>query len=298
MCRSFRTAGRTWCLARRENTNTGTRQRFALQGTSSQYTADPSLVEAFQRLSEDSLNELEAALLVARVVDADIDIERVRERIASLEAAARSQGAVDVEGLLDLLRAQGFAQTSLADVDLSHSSIDWLLQQHQGLPIVVAVLVVTVARGLGMLAEGVNYPGHFLLRVDDALIDPLAMAVVDESSLRKIPGLTKDQMLSPASPVTMAFRMLNNLKAYYMRFENWSAMLLVTAYQMGIVHDDIALLSLVYFERGEYCQRMNDNDAALAEYARCAQLSPEAELVARANARMKQLLADDRGPVH
>ena len=269
-----------------------------MQGTSSQYTADSSLVEAFQRLSEDSLNELEAALLVARVVDADIDIERVRERIASLEAAARSQGAVDVEGLLDLLRAQGFAQTSLADVDLSHSSIDWLLQQHQGLPIVVAVLVVTVARGLGMLAEGVNYPGHFLLRVDDALIDPLAMAVVDERSLRKIPGLTKDQMLSPASPVTMAFRMLNNLKAYYMRFENWSAMLLVTAYQMGIVHDDIALLSLVYFERGEYCQRMNDNDAALAEYARCAQLSPEAELVARANARMKQLLADDRGPVH
>ena len=74
------------------------------------------------------------------------------------------------------------------------------------------------------------------------------MAVVDESSLRKIPGLTKDQMLSPASPVTMAFRMLNNLKAYYMRFENWSAMLLVTAYQMGIVHDDIALLSLVHSE--------------------------------------------------
>jgi hypothetical protein len=48
-----------------------------LRGKSSQYTADPSLVEAFQRLSEDSLNELEAALLVARVVDADIDIERV-----------------------------------------------------------------------------------------------------------------------------------------------------------------------------------------------------------------------------
>lgn len=269
-----------------------------MQGTSSQYTADPSLVEAFKRLSEDSLNELEAALLVARVVDADIDIERVRERIASLEAAARSQGAVDVEGLLDLLRTQGFAQTSLADVDLSHSSIDWLLQQHQGLPIVVAVLVVTVARGLGMLAEGVNYPGHFLLRVDDALIDPLAMAVVDESSLRKIPGLTKDQMLSPASPVTMAFRMLNNLKAYYMRFENWPAMLLVTAYQMGIVHDEASLLSLVHFERGEYCQWMNDDDAALTEYARCAQLSPDDELVTRANARMEQLLAGDRGPVH
>jgi hypothetical protein len=43
---------------------------------------------------------------------------------------------------------------------------------------------------------------------------------------------------------------------------------------------------------------MNDDDAALAEYARCAQLSPDGELVTRANARMEQLLAGDRGPVH
>ena len=84
------------------------------------------------------------------------------------------------------------------------------------------------------------------------------------SSLRKIPGLTKDPDAVACQSSHHGFRMLNNLKAYYMRFENWSAMLLVTAYQMGIVHDDIALLSLVHFEQGEYCQRMNDNDAALA----------------------------------
>jgi hypothetical protein len=83
-----------------------------------------------------------------------------------------------------------------------------------------------------------------------------------------------------------------------MRFENWPATLLVTAYQMGIVHDEASLLSLVHIERGEYCQWMNDDDAALAEYARCAQLSPDGELVTRANARMEQLLAGDRGPVH
>ena len=269
-----------------------------MQGTLSQYNADVSLVDAFKRLSEGSLNELEAALLVARVIDANINVERVRVRITSLEEAARSHGVVDVEGLLELLRIEGFAQTSLADVDLSHSSIDWLVQQHQGLPIVVAVLIIALARGLGMLAEGVNYPGHFLLRVDDALIEPLAMAVVDESSLSKIPGFTKGQMLSPASPVTMAFRMLNNLKAYYMRFENWPAMLLVTTYQLAIVHDQAGLLSLVHFERGEYCQWMQDDDAALTEYARCAQLSTDAELVTRANARMEQLLAGDRSPVH
>ena len=269
-----------------------------MQGAPSQYAADPSLVESFKQLSQGALNELDAALLVAQVVDANVDTARVRQHIKSLEDAARSQGAVDVEGMLAMLRGQGYAQTSLTDVDLTHSSIDWLLQQHQGLPIVVAVLVVTLARGLGMLAEGVNYPGHFLVRIDDALIDPLALTVIDESSLQTIPGLTKNEMLSPASPVTMAFRMLNNLKAYYMSFENWRAMLLTTEYQIGIVHDEPRLLGMVHFERGEYCQGLNDSDAALVEYARCAGVSPDSELVKSANAKLDQLLGTNQGPLH
>ena len=269
-----------------------------MQGSALQHTVDLSLVEQFKRLSQESLNELDAALLVAQGVDTHVDRARVRQHIKTLEDAARSQGTLDVEGILAMLRNQGFAQTSLTDVDPTHSSIDWLLQQHQGLPIVVAVLVVTLARGLGLLAEGVNYPGHFLVRIDDALIDPLALTVIDESSLQTIPGLTKNEMLSPASPVTMAFRMLNNLKAYYMSFENWRAMLLTTEYQIGIVHDEPRLLGMVHFERGEYCQGLNDSEAALVEYARCAEVSPDSELVKRANAKLDQLIGTNQGPLH
>ena len=269
-----------------------------MQGSAAQHTVDLSLVEHFKRLSQDSLNELDAALLVAQVVDANLDRPRVRQQIKTLEDAARSQGTVDVEGMLAMLRNQGFAQTSLTDVDPTHSSIDWLLQQHQGLPIVVAVLVVTLARGLGLLAEGVNYPGHFLVRIDDALIDPLALTVIDESSLQTIPGLTKNEMLSPASPVTMAFRMLNNLKAYYMSFENWRAMLLTTEYQIGIVHDEPRLLGMVHFERGEYSQQLGESDAALEEYIRCVELCERNSLVEEAKARVNTLLAEHQGSLH
>ena len=269
-----------------------------MQGSAAQHTVDLALVEHFKRLSQDSLNELDAALLVAQVVDANLDRPRVRQQIKTLEDAARSQGTVDVEGMLAMLRNQGFAQTSLTDVDPTHSSIDWLLQQHQGLPIVVAVLVVTLARGLGLLAEGVNYPGHFLVRIDDALIDPLALTVIDESSLQTIPGLTKNEMLSPASPVTMAFRMLNNLKAYYMSFENWRAMLLTTEYQIGIVHDEPRLLGMVHFERGEYSQQLGESDAALEEYIRCVELCERNSLVEEAKARVNTLLAEHQGSLH
>ena len=269
-----------------------------MQGPPSKYVVDLSLVDDFRRLSEGSLNELDAALLVARVVDANLNAARVRHHIKILEDTARSQGTVDVEGMLAMLRREGFAQNSLTEVDLTHSSIDWLLQQHQGLPIVVAVLVLALARRLGMLAEGINYPGHFLVRIDDALIDPLALTVVDERSLQTIPGFTKSEMLSPASPVTIAFRMLNNLKSYYTAFENWRAALLTTEYQIGMVNNDPRLLGLVYFERAEYWQGLNNSEAALVEYARCAEVTTDNELAKRANSRLDQLIGTNQGPVH
>ena len=80
-----------------------------MQGSAAQHTVDLSLVEQFKRLSQDSLNELDAALLVAQVVDANVDRSRARQQIKTLEDAARSQGTVDVEGMLALLRNQGFA---------------------------------------------------------------------------------------------------------------------------------------------------------------------------------------------
>ena len=69
-----------------------------MQGSAAQHTVDLSLVEHFKRLSQDSLNELDAALLVAQVVDTHVDRARVRQHIKTLEDAARSQGTVDVRG--------------------------------------------------------------------------------------------------------------------------------------------------------------------------------------------------------
>jgi regulator of sirC expression with transglutaminase-like and TPR domain len=86
-------------------------------------------------------------------------------------------------------------------VDLTHSSIDWLLQQHQGLPIVVAVLIITLAHGLGLEAYGVNYPGHFLLRAQGDLVDPLSLAVVEPSSLKRPQATTwMNCWLRPSPP--------------------------------------------------------------------------------------------------
>lgn len=257
-----------------------------------------SLLAGFKTLSANETGELEAALLVAGVIDEQLDVSRVRQQIDALLAAAGESGVIDLDGLLAFCRAQGFRQASLAGVDLTHSSIDWLLQQHQGLPIVVAILIVTLARGLGMQAHGINYPGHFLLRVDNELIDPLALTVIQRDSLQTYPGVSADEMLSQASALTVGFRMLNNLKSYYMRLQNWPATLAVTEYQMAIVQEDTVLLCLVHFERGEYRHLMGDTNGALDEFVQCVAVGPENEVAKKAKERIVSLLEDRPNILH
>lgn len=263
-----------------------------------QYRSQRALIEAFQRWQSDGLSELDIALLVAQVIDEQVDCDRVREQISQLASQANESAIGDVDALLAFLRLKGFAQPSMTTVDLTHSSIDWLLQQHQALPIVVAILTITLARMLCMQAEGVNFPGHFLLRVNGELVDPLALAVIQQEKLQLPDGLQFEDTLSKASPLTIGFRMLNNLKAYYFQFKNWPAMLLATEYQLAISHDEPSLACMVYFERGEYLQWMNDEDAALVEYVSCLEIAPDEALAEKAKARIAQIVNAHSGPMH
>ena len=70
---------------------------------------------------------------------------------------------------------------------------------------------------------------------------------------------------------------------------------MTTEYQIGIVNDEPRLLGLVYLERGEYWQRLNDSEAALVEYARCAAVTTDNELAKRANSKLDQLIGTNQG---
>lgn len=269
-----------------------------MQNESPEQVRKNDLLAEFARLTEDDARELDAALLVARVIDEHLDAQQTRSQVLELAEMARADGVHDVESLLAFLGGQGFGQGALTEVDLSHSSIDWLLQQHQALPIVVAVLVIAMAQALGMQADGVNYPGHFLLQVDEQLIDPIALSVVRRDRLPRPEGAAADELFSHASAMMIGFRMLNNLKAYNLRLQNWRGMLAVTDYQVALAHAEPNLLGMLHFERGEYSQQLGDTDAALEEYTRCVALCERDSLVEKAKARVQTLLAEHQGALH
>src|SRR6185503_7079981 len=110
--------------------------------------------------------------------------------------------------------------------DPRNSYLNEVLERRTGIPITLALLYMEIARRAGLPVEGINFPGHFLLRcrarrdqrhAGDLIIDPFHAGALlsrerlaKESGSRALPRASKPQILS---------RMLTNLKRIYVRMQ-------------------------------------------------------------------------------
>jgi len=243
-------------------------------------------------------SEVELALLVAQIIEPPAqDPAQFKQDIYTRlqELAARAEGihADPAQGVLQVLQQAGFSRTSQPHqvITAQHSHLGWVLENQQGIPISLAVLVIAVARHCGLSAWGINFPGHFLVSLEDRLVDPLSLEFVDEAQLLK-PGDTPTdlgRLLLPARPQSFVLRMLNNLKALQMTQQEWSGALDIIDYQAAICADDNALLATLEYERGQCWVQLGAYAVAAEAFARCADKTAEPELARQAQERVEQL---------
>ena len=97
--------------------------------------------------------------------------ETVRKRVH--HASPQALVARLHEVMFDELRFSGNAEDYYA---VDNSLIPRVLQTKRGIPITLSLVYFTVGRLIGLEVEGVNSPGHFLVRVhlesDTMLVDP------------------------------------------------------------------------------------------------------------------------------
>jgi regulator of sirC expression with transglutaminase-like and TPR domain len=76
--------------------------------------------------------------------------------------------------LLRQLNAMGFAQDDWNPPKAESALLHKVVQRRRGQPLALALIALEIARRLDIKLEGVNFPGHFLLRVPgaDHLLDP------------------------------------------------------------------------------------------------------------------------------
>jgi regulator of sirC expression with transglutaminase-like and TPR domain len=171
----------------------------------------PALDAAHYRARLDDI-----AAVVQRAIDGAAD------RHGPAPASMRAQLVSEV-----LFGQMGFRGNAADYYDPRNSFLHQVLERRLGIPITLAVLFLEIARRVGVLAQGVNFPGHFLVRIADEdswrFLDPFAagrlLSTADlEALLRQSAGpgaALEPSLLGAASKRQIVSRMLVNLAGIY-----------------------------------------------------------------------------------
>ena len=237
-----------------------------------------------------------AALRIARLEYAHLDpapylglLDDMAAEVRRRLAAAGSAGtAARIAVLSDYLYGElGFAGDREHYEDPRNSFLNVVLERRSGIPITLALVFLEVAGRIGLPAEGVNFPGHFLVRVpggerpegEGVLLDPFhGGAIVSPSDcyalLRTYLGdeaALDSSMMAAAGKHQILTRMLLNLKRAYVRMRSFPQARSVADLLLGL--DPSSLIELR--DRGLLAYHMQDFSPALRdlqEYLRLAEM--------------------------
>jgi regulator of sirC expression with transglutaminase-like and TPR domain len=267
----------------------------------------------FARASDERLDLLTGALLIARdaypALDLDAQVARIEELAQPL--AARKLHAlpptVQARVMSDYLYVVcGFHGARDDYYDPRNSFLNNVLERRTGIPISLAVVYIEVARRLGVDALGVGFPGHFLIRLgsrgrgpdallnEPVMVDPFASGrLLDSSALAELLRRAKVRtplsadMLEPAKNRHILARMLMNLRGIYAARADWPRLLLTLDRLIDLMPD----LTSELYERGRLYERLGAPGAALADYQRYLALDPSGAEAGEARQRAARLTA-------
>jgi len=203
-----------------------------------------------------------------------------------------------IETINDVLfGVMGFRGNTENYNDPRNSFFNDVLERRVGIPITLSAVYLEVARRVSFPIVGVGMPGHFLVkyvdRENEFFLDPFNSGAVltrDDCARRfaQMFGETQpfsDQMLSAVSPRQMLFRMLNNLKAIYLR---------VHAYNKGLGMVDMMLLAdpdavEQYRDRGVLHAQLRHFGAASKDFERYLKAAPDSADRSQVEEHLKEL---------
>jgi regulator of sirC expression with transglutaminase-like and TPR domain len=230
-----------------------------------------------------------ACLLIGCEVYPDLDVS---EGLAALDALAEAAAPYMVSGeeaaglrraLADDAHFRGYGDDY---GDLRASLLHEVLRRRRGLPILLSVVYLEVARRLAVPAAGIGLPGHFVVTVGDRLVDPFYGRLVSRAELAARVGSDAD--FTPWPVASIVTRVLGNVRASATTREMLRTRLWAVELSMLVPSHSLLLRR----ERGEILIQLGDYLAAAFEleaYADAvAAVDPEAADHALRAARMSR----------
>ena len=208
--------------------------------------------------SDDGLPLFEAAVSLAQDEYPDLDVQQVLGEVDQMQARLKRRIPPDAAPMHRLRLLNQFFFTTLGFggninnyYDPDNSFINVMLRTRRGIPITLAVLWLELAQGLGLSAQGVGFPGHFMMKISlprgQVVMDPMDGKSLSREQLAErlepfrrksgldgmSSGLDDDAdtplglYLQAAPPRDIIARMLRNLKEIYKVQQDWPRLLAV-----------------------------------------------------------------------
>ena len=171
-----------------------------------------------------------AALCLAALDRPGLALAHYRDHVAGLcdevaaAAAGRGPGAA-VEVLTEVLvRRHGYRGDEDTYSSPDNANLMSVIDRRRGIPVSLSVLWLEAARARGWQAAGINFPGHFLIRIENrlgrAMVDPYGggrvLAIEDlRALLKSVAGLDAELQAAHYAAVddrAILIRLLNNLR--------------------------------------------------------------------------------------
>ena len=258
---------------------------------------------------EEELNLARAALLVAREEYPQLPIDRYLMRLDVLAEETRDRlGSESVAPLVlaEVIRHLFVVRKLRGNRDHYHdprnSFLNDVLDRGLGIPLTLAVVLLEVGWRLGLPMEGVNFPGHFLVRYPgeavEFLIDPFhggrirfreeAQKILD----RQHGGIVRleEHHLKTATKRDMVVRLLLNLKGIYQRSADDARALSVV--ERILIVQPTAPSQIR--DRGYLLARLGRADEAVTQLETYLTFAPAARDVGRVEALVRELKANGR----
>ena len=259
----------------------------------------PSALEYFSALVADDQQFplLEAAVAIAQDDTPELDVESVLADIDALALRLKNRLAPDAPVLHRLrtlnryfFEELGFAGNVNDYHDPANSYLPQVLARRRGIPITLAVVYMEIASQVGLKAEGVSFPGHFLVKVrlpqGEVVIDPFTGQSLSRGDLEERLDLVRQAsamraafdvplglFLQAAAPRDIIGRMLRNLQSIHQNRGDPARLLAVLDRQVVLDPEDWDVHRL----RGDTLDSLGRSEEAAFDWALYLENTPEAK---------------------
>ena len=245
----------------------------------------------------------QAALVIARIEYPRLDASAYLTRLDGMGDAARRriERHVDETGDSSLLSCiKGFNAYLFDDQrfvgnrdryeDPRNSCLNEVLDRRTGIPITLSVVYMEVGRRAGLQVDGVNFPGHFLVRFPEPagrgprglIVDPFhAGALLSEHDCRMLlqthvgsEVAFSKSLLAPATRPQIVVRILLNLKRIYVHMRSFPQARDITELLLAVTPSALSELR----DRGLLAYHLNDITGALRDLQTYLKLASMGEM--------------------